>query len=89
VVTNKAVKLPIEKSGLRQAVVRISSRQSLTRYKGDGTPVPRTGTEKEIREYLVIQKMLIKGTEEPWKVWGTTDETTLEAWEEEKAKHLE
>ena len=51
--------------------------------------MPGTGTEKEIREYLVIQKMLIKGVEGPWKVWGTTDETNLEAWEEEQAKLLE
>lgn len=78
VVSDRAVRLPMELSGQRQAVVRIQSRQSLTKYRPDGSVVPGTGQEKELREYVVIQKRLLNGKEEPWFVWGTTEETTLE-----------
>lgn len=37
---------------------------------------------KEITEFLVIQKRLWKGTDEKWKVWGTTEETTIEGMKE-------
>ena len=62
---------------MRQAVVRIRSRQSLTRYK-DGQVVAGSGQEKDVQEYVVIQKRLWKGKEEGWLVWGTMEETTME-----------
>jgi len=40
--------------------------------------VPGTGQEKEVKEYVVIQKRLWKGKEEGWLVWGTTEETTMD-----------
>lgn len=33
---------------------------------------------KETLEYFVIQKMLKKGKEGPWMVWGTAEETTVD-----------
>jgi len=84
VLSHRAASLGIEGMGLRQAVVRIASRQRLTRYKANGTVVPGSGQEKEIVEYLVIQKKLEKAAEQEWVVWGTTEETTLEMLEEEE-----
>lgn len=74
----------IEGMGLRQAVVRIASRQKLTRYGVDGSVVPGSGQEKETVEYLVIQKKLERAAEQEWMVWGTTEETTLQMLEEEE-----
>ena len=74
--------LPLKASAMRQAVVRIQSRQSLARITGvrpDGQEMVAKGTgeEKEIREYVVVQRRLWKGVEGPWTVWGTTEETSL------------
>ncbi|KAI9860021.1 MAG: hypothetical protein M1813_006368 [Trichoglossum hirsutum] len=77
VVSNRAATLPRDGAAIRQAVVRIRSTQSLARYAPDGKLVPGTGNEREVMEYVVIQKMMWDGKEGPWLVWGTTEETTL------------
>lgn len=82
VVSHQATMLPIKGAAMRQAVVRIQSRQSLARIIGvgpDGQEIiaKGTGQDKEIREYVVIQRRIWKGVEEPWVVWGTTEETSL------------
>lgn len=74
--------LPVKGAAMRQAVVRIQSRQSLARILGvgpDGQEIiaKGTGQDKEIREYVVVQRRIWKGVEEPWVVWGTTEETNL------------
>jgi len=84
VLSHRAASLGIEGMGLRQAVVRIASRQKLTRYGVDGSVVPGSGQEKETVEYLVIQKKLERAAEQEWMVWGTTEETTLQMLEEEE-----
>jgi len=84
VMSNRAASLMIDGAGLRQAVVRICSTQRLTRYRPDGTVVPGSGKEKDVQEYIVIQKKLFQGKEEDWIVWGTTEETTLEKLEEQR-----
>lgn len=89
VMSNRAATLMADDAGIRQAVVRICSRQKLTRYKADGTLVAGTGEEREVTEYVVIQRMLWGGRESDWKVWGTTEETTVEALEESQRKALE
>jgi protein MBA1 len=43
------------------------------------------GTRKEVVEYLVLQKRVIRGKEEDWKVWGFTQESTPEKIEEDAA----
>ena len=91
VVSHRASNLPIEgeddeqPSGVRQAVVRIRSVQRLTREEDmedekDATEPEQT--EKEVTEYVVIQKRVLRGKQEPWKFWGTTEETTTENFDE-------
>jgi protein MBA1 len=43
------------------------------------------GTRKEVVEYLVLQKRVIRGKEEDWKVWGFTQESTPEKIEDDAA----
>lgn len=74
--------LPVKAGAMRQAVVRIQSRQSLARIIGVGPDgqemiAKGTGQEQEIREYVVVQRRIWKGVEGPWIVWGTTQETSL------------
>ncbi|MCJ1367707.1 hypothetical protein MMC16_006841 [Acarospora aff. strigata] len=85
VVSDRAARLPIDGAGLRQAVVRIRSRQSLTRMR-EGQVVAGTGQERDVKEYVVIQKRLWKGKEEGWLVWGTTEESTLEQLKAEEGQ---
>ncbi|KAL8854890.1 MAG: hypothetical protein Q9221_000397 [Calogaya cf. arnoldii] len=72
--------LPYKGSAIRQVVVRMRSRQSLARMvsRGPGRPdaqIQGTGEEKDVTEYLVLQRRIWKEIEEPWMIWGTTDET--------------
>lgn len=56
--------------------MKISSKQSLTRYDAEGRIVKGTGDVRDVKEYLVIQKRVWQGREEEWLVWGTVGETT-------------
>jgi len=38
--------------------------------------------EKDVTEYMVLQRVMWKGVEEGWKVWGFVDKTTLESYEQ-------
>ncbi|KAL8810598.1 MAG: hypothetical protein Q9200_002444 [Gallowayella weberi] len=72
--------LPYKGSALRQVVIRMRSRQSLARLVSRGPGrlealVQGTGEEKPVSEYLVLQRRMWKEVEEPWMVWGTTEET--------------
>lgn len=87
-VSNRAARLPIDGAAVRQAVVRIASRQRLTRYYANGTVIPGTGREKDVVEYVVLQKKYSQWKGEEWQVWGTTDETTLEQVEEVKMRAM-
>ena len=64
-------------------MVRIRSKQSLARIipatKGQGEAVVEgTDTDKEVSEYVVIQRRIVQGKEDPWLVWGTTQETSVD-----------
>lgn len=75
-VSHKASTIPnVADSGLRQAVVKISSRQSLERLDANGDPVADTGRAQDKVEYVVVQRKLWEGTEEQWMVWGTVGES--------------
>jgi protein MBA1 len=89
VVSDRAASLGIEGCGIRQVVVRIPSRQRLTRYNRRGEVVEGTGKEKDTVEFVVIQKKLWHGKEEDWRVWGTTEETTYERVLENRKKELD
>ena len=83
VVSHRAARLPVEGVAIRQAVVRIASRQKLVRWvpgnggRGKLQMVEGTGKEKDVVEYLVMQKKCEGWEEGDWMVWGTTQETGL------------
>lgn len=77
VMSNRAGRLPIEGAAVRQVVVRVRSVQTLTRWRG-GKQVEGSGQEREVTEFVVLQRRLIGWREEEWQVWGTTKETGLE-----------
>lgn len=71
--------------GMRQAVVRLKSRQRLTRYV-NGKKVEGSGVEKDMIEYLVLHKTTIDHVEGKWTIWGTTTETSWDTIEKEREK---
>lgn len=76
VVSHRAAVLPMVKgAALRQAVVRLQSRQSLARLMAGKVTEPGTGEVKDVKEYVVIQRRMWKEQEEPWMVWGTIEES--------------
>lgn len=70
-------------AAIRQAIVRIRSIQSLTKFV-QGLPgekdiiINGTGEKKEMDEYFVLQRRIWKEKEEPWMVWGTTQESNID-----------
>lgn len=88
-VSNRAAKTPINGMLIRQAVVQVCSRQKLTRYtKARGTSqlelIQGSGKEKDVVEYVVIQRIYEQWQPNNWMVWGTAQETSLEDLEEWK-----
>ncbi|KAI6247263.1 hypothetical protein HI914_04264 [Erysiphe necator] len=88
-ISNRAAKTPINGMILRQAVVRICSKQKLTRYtKIRGTTkfeqIKGSGKEKDVVEYIVIQRVYEQWKPQNWMIWGTAQETSLEDLEEWK-----
>ncbi|RDW86159.1 uncharacterized protein DSM5745_02801 [Aspergillus mulundensis] len=82
VVSDRATQLPnIADSGVRQVVLRITSRQSTgkaQRRAKNGTPAEGSGKQQDCMEYIVIQKLRWMGEEEGWRVWGHATPTTVE-----------
>ncbi|EEP75617.1 predicted protein [Uncinocarpus reesii 1704] len=77
VVSDRGAALPEAKGfGIRQAVIRIQSKQSLV--------TPGTGEEQNVEkqqdctEYIVLQRFMVNGEDGDWKVWGLAEETTPE-----------
>ena len=90
-ISNRAARLPVEGAAVMQAVVKIASRQKLTRFvkgKSGLEVVPGSGKEKDVVEYVVLQKQYDSWREGEWQVWGTTKETTLEDIEEWERRAL-
>ena len=76
VVSHKAAAFPgFENAGLRQAVVKLKSRQSLEKVDSTGNSIPGTEQVQEKAEYIVVQRKLWEGREGDWMVWGTTEES--------------
>lgn len=62
--------------------MKVVSKQSLRKLDGQETRANTyQGEVKQITEYVVIQRRLWKGVEEPWIIWGTVQETTMEDWD--------
>lgn len=68
----------MESSALYQVVVKIKSLQSLVRTPADGLASDVAEAEKMV-EYVVLQRMMLKGNEGVWKIWGTIEESKVEA----------
>jgi protein MBA1 len=88
VMSDRAARLPMDGASIRQAVVRICSSQKLTRYLANGQQVKGTGKERDVVEYVVVQKKYWNYIGEQWQVWGTTEETTLDDVKEWETKSL-
>ncbi|KAJ9155728.1 hypothetical protein NKR23_g1622 [Pleurostoma richardsiae] len=73
---------------LRQAVVRIGSRQRLVEIDEarGGAPVEGSERVRDVTEYVVLSQTLNPQTyaASEWRLWGTVGETTLADMEEEK-----
>jgi protein MBA1 len=93
VVSHRAARMPVDGMAVRQAVVRICSKQKLTRWRrgkdGKMEMVAGSGKEKDVVEYLVVQRMCRDWEEGDWRVWGTTGESTLEDVDMWERKALE
>jgi protein MBA1 len=90
-VSHRAARLQIDGAAVRQAVVRIASKQKLRRRARNGKElelVKGSGKEKDVVEYLVLQKRMDGWKEGDWVVWGTTEETKLEDVMEWERKSL-
>lgn len=82
IVVNRALPFQVKNSALRQVVIRLDTRQSLAKVKAglNGQPdtiVAGTGEERDVREYLVLQKRMLREVEGDWVIWGTADETDV------------
>lgn len=89
IVSHRSARLPLDGAAVRQAVVRISSRQKLSRYDARGALIEGTGQERDVVEYVVLDKSYFNWQDSDWRVWGTTEETThdeLLQWDREDSE---
>ena len=77
IVSTNIVSLEIERSALYQVVVKMESIQSLEKTPANGLASDAT-EKKKMLEYVVLQKMMLRGQEGNWKIWGTIEETKVE-----------
>ena len=76
IVSHKAGTIPnMTDAGLRQAVVKVRSRQSLEKLDSEGNPISGTGPAQEKVEYVVVQRKMWAAKEQEWMVWGTVAES--------------
>ncbi|KAJ5116398.1 hypothetical protein N7456_000746 [Penicillium angulare] len=86
VMSDRATSLPeIANSGIRQIVLRVTSRQSMSKSTPPsrertpgGTEVEAPTKEQNCEEYVVIQEIRWNGISSGWRVWGYTKPTDLE-----------
>ncbi|PWY67499.1 hypothetical protein BO70DRAFT_166492 [Aspergillus heteromorphus CBS 117.55] len=86
IVSDRATQIPeLPNSGVRQVVVRITSRQSKGTVVSsaplsdkDNLAVANNSKQQDCTEYIVIQKFRWTGEETEWRVWGHATPTTME-----------
>ncbi|TQB69186.1 hypothetical protein MPDQ_002194 [Monascus purpureus] len=87
VVSDRATQIPeLEDSGVRQVILRITSRQSTSKYTvpskreaENSTPTLKSAPViKDCTEYIVIQKLRWAGEEGEWRIWGHATPSTVE-----------
>ena len=71
-------------SGLRWVPGEATKRSAKKEQEARKIDYYDNGKEKEIVEYLVLQKRVIRGFEEDWKVWGFAKESTPEILAEDE-----
>lgn len=75
-------------SSIRQAIVRMRTVQSFVPvYAGEeeaewveGGPGQEI-REREVSENVVIQKRILRGEDQGWKIWGTVPQTSSREWD--------
>lgn len=70
-------------SGSKEVLVDSQGREL---QGGDNSEQAALKHAKELVEYVVVQKVLKNSREGPWKLWGTTEEMSLEKLEREQRK---
>lgn len=81
VISDRATQIPeLADSGVRQVVLRITSRQSTGKAQRQisGDYVPADVKQRDCTEYIVLQKLRWIGEEEGWRVWGHATPTTID-----------
>lgn len=71
----------VKEGGSSRAVLPLAARRSASvapKAEVEEEVEWQAPIEKEVTEYMVIQRWLIRGQEEPWVLWGYTGETTAE-----------
>lgn len=81
--SDRATQIPeLPNSGVRQVIVRITSRQSTGRSKRVRSAPENVAVEKvkqqDCTEYLVLQKLRWTGEDEDWRIWGHATPTTVD-----------
>lgn len=75
---------PLDQTAVtEQAVVAVASTQKLSRYEiATGETIPNTTRVQDKLEYVVLSRQISAKTFEstPWRIWGTTQATTLETY---------
>ena len=75
IMSSRAVVIPdLKETAFRQHVVKIRSLQRLRSTDRD----KQSDTEKKVTDYIVIQKRIVSGKEEDWKIWGMIKESDIE-----------
>lgn len=85
VMSDRATALPeLAKSGIRQIVLRVTSRQSIHKEikilgsrPGQLQTEVTPSKEQDSLEYIVIQEMRQGGKSTGWRIWGTVQPTDL------------
>ncbi|RHZ70526.1 hypothetical protein CDV55_104968 [Aspergillus turcosus] len=87
VLADRATQIPeLPDSGVRQVVVRITSRQSTSKVtvptkRGAEDAVaaePAPAKQQDCTEYIVLQKLRWTGEEQEWRIWGHATPTTVD-----------
>ena len=80
-------RLRLEQARARVAPHAVSalgaSRVAAATTTAEGELEGGTTVERELTEFVVLQRLMVKGVEGPWMVWGFGEETTLEGMREE------
>ncbi|OJJ43416.1 hypothetical protein ASPZODRAFT_136274 [Penicilliopsis zonata CBS 506.65] len=83
VVSDRATQIPeLPDSGVRQVVLRITSRQSTGKTtvtsKNEEASTNEPAKQQDCTEYIVLQKFRWTGEEDDWRIWGHATPTTVE-----------